>query len=82
MDWHRASVPRHRPRHIGSIAFLAFLIWLWLLRNYHGSPIGFLSFMTPIFGVLLGAWLLSESLETSFLERDTSKAKLFSHSDK
>lgn len=26
-----------------------------------------MSFMTPIFGVLLGAWLLSEPLEPSFL---------------
>jgi len=49
------------------IAFLAFLIWFWLLRNYHASPIGIMSFMTPIFGVLLGAWLLSEPLEPSFL---------------
>ncbi|MCK0162337.1 DMT family transporter [Marinobacter sp. S6332] len=49
------------------VAFLAFLIWFWLLRNYHASPIGIMSFMTPIFGVLLGAWLLSEPLEPSFL---------------
>ena len=53
------------------VAFLAFLIWFWLLRNYHVSPIGILSFMTPIFGVLLGAWLLSEPLETSFLGGST-----------
>lgn len=49
------------------VAFLAFLIWFWLLRNYHASPIGIMSFMTPVFGVLLGAWLLSEPLEPSFL---------------
>lgn len=49
------------------IGFLAFLIWFWLLRNYHSSPIGIMSFMTPVFGVLLGAWLLSEPLEPTFL---------------
>jgi len=49
------------------IGFLAFLIWFWLLRNYHASPIGVMSFMTPVFGVLLGAWLLSEPLEPAFL---------------
>lgn len=49
------------------VAFLAFLTWFWLLRHYHASPIGVMSFMTPVFGVLLGAWLLSEPLEPGFL---------------
>lgn len=49
------------------VACLGFLTWFWLLRNYHASPIGIMSFMTPIFGVLLGAWLLSEPLEPGFL---------------
>ncbi|MDC0663552.1 DMT family transporter [Marinobacter sp. SS21] len=49
------------------VAFLAFLIWFWLLRNYHASPIGIMSFMTPIFGVLLGGWLLPEPLEPAFM---------------
>ena len=51
------------------VAFLAFLIWFWLLRNYHVSPNGILSFMTPIFGVLLGAWLLSEPLRNQLPRR-------------
>lgn len=49
------------------VAFVAFLIWFWLLRTYHASPIGIMSFMTPIFGVFLGAWLLSEPVEMNFL---------------
>ncbi|WP_305856838.1 DMT family transporter [Balneatrix alpica] len=49
------------------IAFGALLIWFWLLRNYQASRIGVLSFMTPIFGVLLGAWLLDETIEPGFM---------------
>ncbi|MAD45571.1 MAG: EamA family transporter [Oceanospirillaceae bacterium] len=49
------------------IAFAGFLIWFWLLRNYHASPIGIMSFMTPVFGVLLGVWLLHEPLDPGFV---------------
>ncbi|WP_208864081.1 EamA family transporter [Acetobacter persici] len=36
------------------LSFVAFLLWFWLLRHYQASRIGVLSFMTPLFGVLLG----------------------------
>ena len=49
------------------VALAAFLIWFWLLRHYQAAPIGILSFMTPVFGVLLGAWLLHEPLEPRFV---------------
>ncbi|WP_229680729.1 DMT family transporter [Marinobacterium zhoushanense] len=49
------------------VSFVGFLIWFWLLRHYRASQIGVLSFMTPLFGVVLGAWLLGEALEPSFL---------------
>ena len=49
------------------VSFASFLIWVWLLRHYLASRLGVLSFMTPLFGVLLGAWLLSETIEFSFL---------------
>lgn len=49
------------------IAFIAFLTWFWLLRRYLASRLGVLSFMTPIFGVILGAWLLDERIEHSFM---------------
>jgi drug/metabolite transporter (DMT)-like permease len=49
------------------VSFTSFLIWVWLLRHYLASRLGVLSFMTPLFGVLLGAWLLNETIEFSFL---------------
>jgi drug/metabolite transporter (DMT)-like permease len=49
------------------VSFASFLVWFWLLRHYLASRLGVFSFMTPLFGVLLGAWLLGESVEPSFL---------------
>lgn len=49
------------------VSFVAFLIWFWLIRHYPASQIGVLSFMTPLFGVALGGWLLHEPIEPEFL---------------
>jgi drug/metabolite transporter (DMT)-like permease len=49
------------------VAFVSFLVWFWLMRRYLASRLGVLSFLTPMFGVLLGAWLLGERIEASFL---------------
>ncbi|WP_194725812.1 DMT family transporter [Noviherbaspirillum malthae] len=49
------------------VSFASFLVWFWLLRHYLASRLGVLSFMTPIFGVVLGAWLLNEAIEPGFL---------------
>ncbi len=49
------------------VSFASFLTWCWLLRRYLASQLGMFSFMTPLFGVLLGAALLDETLEASFL---------------
>ncbi len=49
------------------VSFVAFLIWFWLLRHYPASQVGVLSLMTPLFGVALGGWLLSEPIEPVFL---------------
>jgi drug/metabolite transporter (DMT)-like permease len=49
------------------VSFASFLVWFWLLRTYLANRLGVFSFMTPLFGVLLGAWWLSEPLEPSFL---------------
>jgi drug/metabolite transporter (DMT)-like permease len=49
------------------ISFASFLAWFWLLRHYLASRLGVFSFMTPLFGIVLGAWLLSEPIEASFL---------------
>ncbi len=49
------------------VAFLSFLVWFWLLRHYQASRLGVFSFATPLFGVLLGAWLLNETIEPRFV---------------
>ena len=53
--------------HTVIVSFLSFLVWFWLLRQYMASRLGVFSFLTPLFGILLGAWLLGERIEPSFL---------------
>lgn len=49
------------------VSFASYLTWFWLLRHYLASRLGVFSFLTPLFGVALGVWLLDEPLEPSFL---------------
>ena len=49
------------------VSFASFLVWFWLLRHYLASRLGVFSFMTPLFGMGFGVWLLNEPLEASFL---------------
>lgn len=49
------------------VSFASFLLWFWMLRKYLASRLGVFSFMTPLFGMALGAWLLQEPIEASFL---------------
>ena len=49
------------------VSFASFLAWFWLLRHYLASRLGVFSVMTPLFGMLFGAWLLDEPIEAGFL---------------
>jgi drug/metabolite transporter (DMT)-like permease len=49
------------------VSFASYLAWFWLLRHYLASRLGVFSFMTPLFGVAFGVWLLGEPLEPDFL---------------
>lgn len=49
------------------VSFASFLAWFWLLRHYLASQLGVFSFMTPLFGVGFGVWLLGEPLEPRFV---------------
>ena len=49
------------------VSFASFLIWFPLLRRYLASQLGVLSFMTPLFGIGFGVWLLDEPLEPNFI---------------
>jgi drug/metabolite transporter (DMT)-like permease len=49
------------------VSFASFLVWFWLLRAYLATRLGVFSFLTPLFGIVFGAWLLNEPIETRFL---------------
>ena len=49
------------------VSFASYLAWFWLLRHYLASRLGVFSFMTPLFGVAFGVWLLDEPLEPNFI---------------
>jgi drug/metabolite transporter (DMT)-like permease len=49
------------------VSFASYLAWFWMLRHYLASRLGALSFLTPLFGVVLGVWLLNEPLTLHFL---------------
>lgn len=53
--------------HAVVMSFLSLLLWFWLLRTYLANGLGVFSFLTPMFGMLFGVWLLDEEIETSFL---------------
>jgi len=49
------------------VSFISYLVWFWLLHVYLASRLGVLSFMTPLFSIIFGVWLLDEPLEASFM---------------
>ncbi|MDE2367841.1 MAG: DMT family transporter [Burkholderiales bacterium] len=49
-----------------AVSFASYLAWFWLLRRYVASQLGIFSFLTPLFGVAFGVWLLDESLQSGF----------------
>ena len=49
------------------VSFASFLVWFWLLRQYVASQLGVFSFMTPLFGVAFGVWILNEPMEPGFV---------------
>lgn len=49
------------------VAFASYLVWFWLLTRYLAARLSVLSFMTPLFGVLAGVFVLHEPLTPLFL---------------
>lgn len=69
-QWHfepTAAVWAHLGFQSLVVSFASFLTWFWLLRRYLASRLGVFTFLTPLFGVLLGVWLLGEALAPSFV---------------
>jgi drug/metabolite transporter (DMT)-like permease len=48
------------------VAFITYLAWFWLLRRYPPSRLASFTFLTPLFGVMAGGFLLEEAI-TSML---------------
>lgn len=49
------------------IAGVTFLVWFWLLRQYHAGELSAFTFLTPLVGVLAGHFLLGDALEAGLV---------------
>lgn len=49
------------------VSFASFLAWFAMLRRYLASRLGVFSFLTPLFAVALGGYLLGERIEANFI---------------
>lgn len=49
------------------VAAITYLAWFWLVQNYPAPRLTSFSFLTPLFGVLLGVVLLKEDLTSALL---------------
>ncbi|MHB8763172.1 MAG: DMT family transporter [Deferrisomatales bacterium] len=48
------------------VSFATYLTWFWLLRRYLAARLAVFSFMTPLFGVGFGVWLLNDPVSLPF----------------
>jgi len=49
------------------VTFASYLVWFWLVRTYPATRLAAFTMLTPIFGLLMGALLLSEPITTRLL---------------
>jgi drug/metabolite transporter (DMT)-like permease len=49
------------------VAFASYLAWFWLLTRYLAGRLLVFSFLTPLFGVLFGMWLMGDQPSALFL---------------
>ena len=49
------------------VAFITYLAWFWLIRNYPPSRLASFTFCTPLFGVVAGGLLLNEPITSRLL---------------
>lgn len=48
-------------------AFASYLAWMWMLGHYPATKISVFVFLTPIFALLFGTWLLGETATLTLL---------------
>ncbi len=51
---------------LSGMSISSYLVWFWLLRRYLTSRLMLLSLMTPLFGVIFGAALVGDPIDTRF----------------
>ncbi|HKX43086.1 MAG TPA: DMT family transporter, partial [Burkholderiaceae bacterium] len=44
------------------VTFISYLAWFWLIRHYPATRLASFTLLTPMFGLLMGALLLSEPI--------------------
>ena len=49
------------------VAFVSYVAWFWFIKHYQASNVAAFVFLTPVFGVLAGAWLLDEPVGARLL---------------
>jgi drug/metabolite transporter (DMT)-like permease len=49
------------------VAFATYLAWFWLLTRYLAGRLAVFGFLTPLFGVIMGALVLGEPLRPAFV---------------
>jgi drug/metabolite transporter (DMT)-like permease len=49
------------------VTFASYLVWFWLVRTYPATRLAAFTMLTPIFGLLMGALLLSEPITPRLL---------------
>ena len=49
------------------VSFASYLAWFWLIRHYPATRLASLTMLTPVFGLALGAVLLSEPVTARLL---------------
>ena len=49
------------------VAFVTYLLWFWLIRHYPAARLASFTFLTPLFGVAAGGWLLDEPITRALL---------------
>ena len=47
------------------VAFVSYIAWFWLVRNYPPTRVSAFTFLSPVFGVLAGNLMLGEAFTPS-----------------
>ena len=51
--------------HRGLVAFVSYVAWFWLVRNYPPTRVSAFTFLSPVFGVMAGNLMLGEAFTPS-----------------